>query len=78
MSAVATPGGSITVNVGPNDGTVEVGPTGSDETTSYFVPGNKDVSIPVPQAEPGTTLTVRVGKGKRRRRIYVTIIAPSP
>lgn len=78
VSTAAVPGGAITVNVGPNDETVEVSVSGSGGSTSYNVPGNKDTQIPVPQVAPGTTLTVRVGKGSRKRRILVHIVAPSP
>ena len=78
VSNVASSGGTITVNVGPNDDTVEVSVGGSHESTIYHVPGNKDVEIPVPDAPPGSILVVRVGKGNRARRILVTVVAPGP
>ena len=78
VSTTAVSGGSIVVNVGPTDDTVEVGLAGTNQSTSHHVPGNKDVSIPVPPGTAGATLVVVVGKGSRKRRILVTIVAPSP
>jgi hypothetical protein len=78
VTTTAVAGGNIIVNVGTADDVVEVGVAGSPEINSYPVPGNKDTTIPVPAADPGTVIVVRVGKGKRRRWFYVTIVAPSP
>ena len=78
VSAAATPGGSITVNVGTADDVVEIGISGSEDATSHHVPGDKDTPLPVPAAPPGTVIVVRVGTGLRRRRFYVTIVAPTP
>lgn len=78
VTTVASQGGSITVNVGPNDDQVTVGVLGESSSKTYDVPGNKDVEIPVPDAPPGSVVVVRVGKGSRARRIAVTIVAPSP
>lgn len=78
ISGTATPGGSITINVGPSDDTVEVGIAGESGATSHLIPGNKDTSIPVPNAPPGTIIIIRIGKGIRRRRILVEIVAPTP
>ena len=74
----ATPGGSITVEIGPNDSTVEVEVAGSDGTTSHSVTPGKAATIPMPNVLPGTVLFVTVGTGLRARVIEVTIIAPSP
>lgn len=78
VSTTAVAGGSIIVNVGPTDDTVEVGLAGTNQSKSYDVPGNKDVNLPVPSVPEGSTLVVVVGKGLRRRRILVTIVAPTP
>ena len=78
VSSAATPGGVITVNVGPNDDTVEVSVLGDSETKSFEVKADKDTDIPVPQVPPGTTLVVRVGKGNRKRRIYVEVVSLAP
>lgn len=75
---VATSGTTVSVDVGPNDDSVEVGELGSSETKSYPVEGDKSVAFPVPEAPGGTILVIRVGKGKRQRRILVTIVAPPP
>jgi len=78
VSTTAVSGGSITVNVGPTDDVVEIGVLGGTATTTHHVPGDKDTLIPVPSAEAGSLLVVMVGKGKRKRRIVVTIVAPTP
>lgn len=78
VSTVASQGGTITVNVGPNEDQVTVGVLGESSSKTYDVPGNKDVEIPVPDAPPGSILVVRVGKGNRARRILVTVVAPGP
>jgi hypothetical protein len=78
VSPFATPGGTVIVNVGPNDDVVEISVSGSGESLTYHVPGNKDTAIPVPPVAPGSTLIVRVGKGARRRRAVVVIVAPGP
>jgi hypothetical protein len=78
VSGAATQGGSITVNVGPNDSTVEVGVQGTSGHTTHPVPGGKDTAIPVPPVPAGTILIVKVGKGARMRRIEVEVIAPGP
>ena len=78
VSAAATPGGSITVNVGTADDVVEIAELGSEDANSFDVPGDKDTQLPVPAVAAGTILVVRVGKGLRMRRFLVTIVAPSP
>ncbi|MFT6082272.1 MAG: hypothetical protein ACJAQZ_004351 [Planctomycetota bacterium] len=78
VTSTAVSGGSITVNVGTADDQVEVGVVGSNDSTSYNVSANKDTPIPVPALPPGSTIVVRVGKGERRRRFLITIVAPPP
>jgi hypothetical protein len=78
VTGPAVQGGSVTVNVGPNDETVEISPSGSEDSESFEVPGDKDTPIPVPPVPPGTTIVIRIGKGKRKRRIFVEVIAPTP
>jgi hypothetical protein len=78
VTGVAPVGGSITVNVGPNDTSVEIGPTGSSNTSRHEVEANKDVEIPIPSVPAGTILIVTVGKGARKQRIQVEVVAPSP
>ena len=78
ISGTATPGGSITINVGPSDDTVEIGIAGDSQATSHLIPGNKDTSVPIPNAPPGTIIVVRIGRGKRLRRMLVTIVSPAP
>lgn len=52
--------------------------SGSREGFVYQVQRDKDTAIPVPPVAPGSTLIVRVGKGARRRRAVVVIVAPGP
>ena len=77
-TGTAVQGGTVTVNVGPNDSSVEVSVAGSDDTTSHDVEPNKDASIPVPNVAPGTLLVITVGKGLRARVLLVEVIALSP
>ncbi|MFT4839747.1 MAG: hypothetical protein ACI8UD_000202 [Planctomycetota bacterium] len=78
VTTTAAPGGSITVNVGSADDVIDIGISGSPNKTSFQGSANKDTSIPVPLAPPGSVLVIRVGKGKRRRIFFVTVVAPSP
>ena len=68
-------GGTIDVQVGPNDSAVQVS-SGPGSTTTHDVPGTKAVTIPVPPVAGGTMLVVTVGKGLRRRVVLVEVIAP--
>jgi hypothetical protein len=71
-------GGTVTVNVGPNDTSVEVSAAGSSNTTTHDVEPNKDATIPVPNVPPGTIVFITVGKGLRARVLAVEVIALSP
>jgi hypothetical protein len=71
-------GGTIDIEVGPNDSSVQVSAAGQADTSSFPVPPGKQVSIPVPAVPPGTVLAISVGKGLTRRVIYVEVVATSP
>ncbi len=71
-------GGTMTVEVGPNDSTVEVSVGSSEQTQSIPVPPGKTAVIPVPNVPAGTVLWVSVGKGLRRRTILVEVVALLP
>lgn len=71
-------GGTVSVDVGPNDSTVEVSVAGSGATTSVPVQPDKRATVPIPDVPGGTLLYVSVGKGSRRRTILVEVIAPGP
>ena len=71
---VVLQGGSIVVEVGPNDTTVEVD-AGTKPVTSHPVQPGKTATIPVPPVTPGTILAVTVGKGLRARMILVEVVA---
>lgn len=77
-TGVAVQGGSVDVQVGPNDSTVEVSVGGSSNSDSHPVDPGKSVTIPVPPVPQGTLLYISVGKGLRRRLIVLEVIAPTP
>lgn len=74
--AVALPGTSVEIEVGPGFASVDVGPAGG-ATTRYSVPDGRVVSVPVPPVPPGTVLIVSAGKGLRRRVIFIEVVAPA-
>ena len=77
-SNVVTAGGSITVEVGPNDDSVSVTNAGTGERTDHDVSPGKNNTIPIPNVPGGTWLLIRVGKGLRARVIAVEVISTSP
>ena len=77
-AAPVVQGGSVEVDVGPNDSTVEISVAGADHTSSVKVEPNKRASIPVPPVPGGTLLFISVGKGARAQVIVVEVIAPPP
>lgn len=68
-------GGTIEVEVGPNDTTVEVSSGTQAGTKVYTVTPGKTVSIPVPPVPGGTIVSVSVGTGARARVVLVEVIA---
>ena len=77
-SGVAVQGGSVDVQVGPNDSTVEVSVGGDSESTSHEVGPDKGTTVPVPPVPAGTLIYISVGRGLRRRLIVLEVIAPTP
>ena len=73
----AVQGGVITVEAGPNGGTVDVSVVGGS-TTSHPVGAGKTAQIPVPLVPPGTTILIAMGKFPHRYVIEVEVIAPTP
>ena len=74
----ATPvmqGGTISVDVGPNDATVEISSGSLPGTEIHDVTPGKNASILVPNVPPGTILSVSVGKGARSRVVLVEVVA---
>lgn len=71
-------GGTMKVEVGTNDTTVEVSAGSASTTTSHRVAPNKVATIPVPPYPPGTVLKVTVGHPPNTRVIYVEVVAPAP
>ena len=74
----APAGGAVSVDVGPNDSSVEVSVAGSGNSTSHDVEPNKEASVTIPNVPPGTIIYITVGKGLRLRIIQVEVIALSP
>lgn len=74
----ATPGSSITVNVGPNDSSVSVSDPVSQTTVSYDVEPGKDTTIQIPNVPGGTLIQVWAGKGINRKLITIEVVSPSP
>jgi len=68
-------GGTIQVEIGPNDTEVEVSEAGVGTPTRHPVPPGKTATIPVPNVPGGTLLYVSVGKGRRARIILVEVFA---
>ena len=72
----AMAGGTITVEVGSNDATVEVAAAGSADVASHDVGPDRTVTVPVPSVPSGTILFVSVGRGLRARIVLVEVIRP--
>lgn len=77
-TTTAAPGGSVTVNVGPNDPSVSLTNNATGDSSSFPVDPGKDTTIPIPNVPGGTILTITVGSGQRARIIIVEVITPGP
>ena len=73
-TTTAFPGGTITVNVGPNDPSVEISNDSTGEVTTIPVERGKDTQVPIPNVPGGTVLFIRVGRGLRARIIIVEVV----
>jgi hypothetical protein len=74
----AVAGGTVTVNVGPNDYVVEIKDGTTGNTTKLAVEPGKDTSIPIPNVPGGTIVIIVVGRGINARAIPVEVVAPGP
>jgi hypothetical protein len=74
----ASSGGSITVEVGPNDQSIDVVNGSSGEKTTVPVAPGKTTTVPLPPAPAGTFVVVKIGRGRNARVILVEIIGPNP
>lgn len=72
------PGGTLSIDIGPNDTTVEVSSSGGGTIYTYAVVPGKQADIPAPPVPEGTILIVTVGRGARRRKHIVEVVAPAP
>lgn len=77
-SGVATPGGSIVVEVASNDRQIDVLNAATGEVTRHDVPPGKSVTVPIPPVPPGTVLILRAGRGRRASWLVIEVVAPSP
>jgi hypothetical protein len=74
-STVVMQGGSISVDVGPNDSSVEISQVGGGPVTTVPVTPGKAASIPLPNVPGGAVLYVRVGRGNRARIMVVEVVS---
>lgn len=77
-SGVATPGGTIVVEVASNDRQIDVLNPATGEITHHDVPPGKSVTVPIPPVPPGSVLLVRAGRGRRASWLVIEVVAPSP
>lgn len=77
LRAVAT-GGTISVEVGPNDASITLTNNSTGEVSSIPTSPGKDTQVPIPGAPGGTVFTLRIGRGPTARVIVVEVIAPGP
>jgi hypothetical protein len=76
VTGVATPGGSVQVDVGGAATEVSVGVAGSGQATRHDVPPGKSVTVPIPTVPPGTVLVVWIGRRMQLHRVLVEVVAP--
>lgn len=76
--AQAVAGGSLTIEVGPNDAAIVVTNNTTGEQMRVKVSPGKDTTVPIPNVPAGTGLTIKVGTGLNARIIPVEVIAPGP
>jgi len=74
-SSQVASGGTITVEVGVSDQTVQVN-AGGPEVLSFPVGPDRTARIPVPNVPGGTVLMISCGRGLRARIVLVEVIAP--
>lgn len=75
----ATPGGSITINVGTNDPTVQIVDANTGDVLGELnVEPGKDTTITLPTVPGGSVLQLSVGEGVDTEVLVVEIVSPSP
>ncbi len=78
LIATAVAGGSIHVEVGPNDASITVTNATTGDVSRIKVSPGKDTDVPIPNVPPGTVFSIRIGVGPNARIITVEVIAPGP
>lgn len=76
--ATASPGGTITINVGHNVRSIEVSDPTTGTTTDHDVQPGKDTAIAMPNVPGGTVVRIRAGKGVNADILLVETVAPGP
>ena len=73
------PGGSVTVNVGTNDPTVQIVDVNTGELlgTANVEPG-KDTTITLPNVPGGTIIQLVAGEGVKSQILEIEIISTGP
>ena len=66
----------MTIDIGPNQDTVEVSEVGHTATTKHSVTPGRSANIPVPNVPGGTLLYVSVGTGLDMTVIVVEVVEP--
>lgn len=67
-------GGTMNIDVGPNDRSVDVG-SGQTSFGSSRVDPAKGAAIPVPPVPAGSVVWIAVGTGLRRRFILIEVVS---
>jgi hypothetical protein len=73
--AMAAQSGTIDVEIGPNEVSIDMGEVGAGERASFAVGSGRRLSVPVPQVPPGTLLAITVGRGLRAKVLLVEVVA---
>jgi hypothetical protein len=77
-SSTASAGSSVTVNVGPNDSSLNVVNNSTGDSSSQNVTPGKDTSVTIPNVPPGTIILIEIGTGLNKRVFMIEVIAPGP
>lgn len=78
VPASVAQGGTITVEVGGSEPSIELNVGASGEVQSVPVPPDKRVQFQVPPVAPGTILLITVGRGAMSRVFLVEVVATPP
>jgi hypothetical protein len=77
-STTATPSSSVSVEVGPNDGSLHVTNSNTGGETRIPTTPGKTTVVPIPNVPPGTIIAITIGRGSNQRIIYVEVVSTGP